>query len=47
MTVKSTTQADNPARAKRGLSRRQMLGESSALLGGAVVIAYMVWMGIR
>jgi hypothetical protein len=37
MTVKSTTQAGNPARAKRGLSRRQMLGESSALLGGAVV----------
>jgi sulfane dehydrogenase subunit SoxC len=36
-TVDDRAKADEPAKPKRSLSRRQMLGEGSALLGGAVM----------
>jgi sulfane dehydrogenase subunit SoxC len=37
MTAKSTTPVGDGGRDRRGLSRRQMLGEGSALVGGVVV----------
>jgi hypothetical protein len=37
MTAKSTTEAGRAGRTRRGLLRRQMLCEGSALLGGVVV----------
>jgi sulfane dehydrogenase subunit SoxC len=37
MAARSTSAPDNPVAAERTMSRRQMLGEGSALMGGAIV----------
>jgi sulfane dehydrogenase subunit SoxC len=39
MTTKSSTEAGDAGRTRRGVSRRQMLGEGGAVLGGAIVSA--------